>query len=103
MLTYPCGFRGDEALGPFWELDLQKDLDTKAWCKQCDWECFRDPSELTGPVLELFQTPCQMAKRFWSDRDYARLWANDIQYYRACDFFNATYPPNTKRLARFAP
>ncbi|PON12619.1 radical SAM protein [Candidatus Entotheonella serta] len=30
MLTCPCGFRGDEALGPFWELDLQKDIDTKA-------------------------------------------------------------------------
>jgi MoaA/NifB/PqqE/SkfB family radical SAM enzyme len=103
MSTYPCGFRGNEGLGPFWELDLQKDIETTAWCKQCEWECFRDPSELTGPILELFQNPWQMAKRFWADRDYARLWASDIQYYRACDFFNAACPPNGKKLARFAP
>jgi hypothetical protein len=103
MTTYPCGFRGDEGLGPFWDLDLQKDIDPTAWCKQCDWECFRDPSELMGPVLELFQNPWHMVKRFWADRDYARLWATDIQYYRACDFFNAACPPNDKKLARFTP
>jgi len=62
-----------------------------------------DPSELTGPILELFQNPWQIAKRFWAARDYARLWASDIQYYRACDFFNAACPPNGKKLARFAP
>ena len=103
MATYPCGFRGEENLGPFWDLDLRRDIDATAWCKQCDWECFRDPSELAGPVLELFQTPWRMAKRFWADRDYARLWASDILYYQACDFFNAACPPNDKRLSRFAP
>jgi hypothetical protein len=56
-----------------------------------------------GPVLELFQNPWQMLKRFWSDRHYVRLWARDIQYYRACDFFNAACPPNDKKLARFTP
>ncbi len=102
MNTYPCGFRGTENLGKFWELDETK-LDKKAWCKQCDWECFRDPSELIGPFTQLFQSPWQLVKRFWQDRDYAKLWYEDIQYYRACDYFNAQMPPNAQKLARFAP
>ena len=102
MNTYPCGFRGTENLGKFWELDHSK-LDQQAWCKQCDWECFRDPSELLGPLTQLFQSPWQLLKRVWHDRDYARLWYDDIAYYRACGYFNAQLPPDYKKLARFTP
>jgi MoaA/NifB/PqqE/SkfB family radical SAM enzyme len=100
MNTYPCGFRGEENLGRFWHLDL-KQLNQKAWCKQCDWECFRDPSELSGPLLDLRQQPVQLLKRFWQDREYMRLWLSDLQYYRACQYFNAMTPPNYSQLARF--
>ena len=49
--TYPCGFRGTESLGKFWEIDLKRSR-TKPYCRLCDWECFRDPSTLLGPILE---------------------------------------------------
>lgn len=100
MNTYPCGFRGKENLGKFWDLDLNK-LDKQAWCKQCDWECFRDPSELSGPLLDLAWQPFKTMQRFARDRDYSKIWYEDMRYYRACHYFNATTPPDYHRLAAF--
>lgn len=100
MNTYPCGFRGEENLGRFWELDLSQ-IKGEAWCKQCDWECFRDPSELSGPALDLRQRPLSVIKRFWKDREYARLWLEDLRYYRACNYFDAMTAPNYLQLANF--
>jgi MoaA/NifB/PqqE/SkfB family radical SAM enzyme len=101
MNTYPCGYRGEDNLGKFWDLNLNH-LDTKAWCKQCDWECFRDPSEIAGPLLEMLRHPFKLWQRFRQDKEYAKLWYDDIKYYQACDYFNATLPPNWKKLSRFA-
>lgn len=101
MNTYPCGYRGEENLGQFWDIDLNN-LDLNAWCKQCDWECFRDPSELSGPFMGIVQNPLKLFKKFIQDREYAMLWYEDIQYYRACDYFNAALPPNWKKLSRFS-
>ncbi len=54
--TYPCGYRGREDLGPFPDLNLGA-LDPVPDCRQCDWECFRDPSELLSPLLDIFHRP----------------------------------------------
>ncbi len=54
--AYPCGYRGDERLGKYWEINI-KDLKSSASCRKCDWECFRDPSELMGPLSSLFSEP----------------------------------------------
>ncbi len=97
--TYPCGYRGRENLGKFWDMDRrQEDVD----CKRCDWECFRDPSELFGPLLSLFNHPLGLLKRLVEDRNYMKLWFQDIQYYRAADFFNGRIPPDYGRLSRWA-
>lgn len=100
MNTYPCGYRGAENLGKFWDLHLSE-LTEKPWCKQCDWECFRDPSELIGPVLDLFSQPWQLIKKLSRDRIFAKVWLEDIRYYRACRYFDATLPPDFRRLAKF--
>jgi hypothetical protein len=52
--TYPCGYRGEGKLGRFWEMDLAADT-TKADCTQCDWECFRDPSEIRYGAESLYR------------------------------------------------
>ena len=101
MQTYPCGFRGDESMGKFWDLDTDQ-IDHTPWCRQCDWECFRDPSEMMGPILDLFNHPTRIAKQFWDDRAYAKIWYQDVRYYQACNFFNAQLPPDYKKLAHFA-
>ncbi|WP_353571596.1 radical SAM protein [Candidatus Albibeggiatoa sp. nov. BB20] len=102
MNTYPCGYRGTENMGKFWDLDLNS-IDKKAWCKQCDWECFRDPSELAGSLLDMFQQPLSLGKKLLTDRAYSKLWLEDMRYYRACQYFNATLAPDMQKLAKFKP
>ncbi len=98
--TYPCGYRGNDNFGKFWEMDMKK-VEPSANCTQCDWECFRDPSELIGPALELRQRPWALAARVFSDPEFFRLWREDLRYYRACDYFNGRTNLNQAKLARF--
>jgi MoaA/NifB/PqqE/SkfB family radical SAM enzyme len=100
--TYPCGYRGDENFGKFRELNLNAP-DTKAACCQCDWECFRDPSELFGPVLQGLSEPFELLKKFRNDPQYFPLWTSDLKYYWACDFFNGRKSPDIGRMARYSP
>ncbi|MEL7565035.1 MAG: radical SAM protein [Dehalobacterium sp.] len=89
--TYPCGYRGNENLGKFWDLDISG-LNPDVDCRKCDWECFRDPSELFGPVLEFFTSPSNIVMRFMKDPEYRRVWMEDLVYYKKCDFFNGRKP-----------
>ena len=100
--TYPCGYRGAENLGKFRELDLKKPP-VKPACRECDWECFRDPSELLGPFQEFCSAPIEVARRLLRDKKLTSLWLNDLRYYRASDFFNGRQAPDYRKLARFAP
>lgn len=98
--TYPCGYRGQEDLGYLWELDRNA-LQTEATCYACDWECFRDPSELFGPILQGLSHPVALLKKMHRDREFFKLWVQDVRYARACDFFNGRTPPDRPRLRRF--
>ena len=100
--TYPCGYRGRENLGKFWRLDpaLVKPVTS---CRRCDWECFRDPSELCAPLLQALHQPRQLVRHMFRDKLYRRLWMEDIRYYHACEFFDARRSPNFKRLNHFKP
>ncbi len=98
--TFPCGFRGMENLGKFWELNV-RDIDASPYCMDCDWECFRDPGELFGPFTDLFQKPFSFFKKAVTRESCLKLWFSDLSYYRACGFFNCGKKPDYKRLARF--
>ena len=98
--TYPCGYRGTENLGRYWDLGPTP-TNGSSECLQCDWECFRDPSELIGPVLEGRRHPLTLLGRWRKDREYFRLWRQDLAYYRACGFFDGRKPPSYRRLAAF--
>jgi len=97
--TYPCGYRGEENLGKFWQLNHQNR--SQHSCYRCEWECFRDPSELLGPLPQLFSEPMGLYRKFKQEQSYFKLWFNDLKYYWACDFFDGRKPPNYRRLARF--
>jgi len=97
--VYPCGYRGSESMGDFMDLDIDS-IDTRPFCRQCDWECFRDPSELLGPVMEIGH-PLRLAGRIIRDKKFARLWSEDLQYYRASDFFNGRKEADYGRLKQF--
>jgi MoaA/NifB/PqqE/SkfB family radical SAM enzyme len=98
--TYPCGYRGHEDLGKYWDLG-GKPTDESFECRQCDWECFRDPSELFGPLLQGFSRPLSLLKKYRWDPRFFQLWLEDIKYYRATDFFDGRQPPDYGRLRRF--
>jgi MoaA/NifB/PqqE/SkfB family radical SAM enzyme len=96
---YPCGYRGDENLGKLWERP-RNGRRPKPYCRRCDWECFRDPSELSGPFLEAIINPAGLMKRIAGEGEFFRLWTQDLNYYRACDFFDGRKPPR-RRLQRY--
>ena len=100
--AYPCGYRGGESLGKLWELKNGANR-MNAECTLCDWECFRDPSELFGPIFQLLSDPLRLQKKLRRDKHYFRLWLDDLRYYRICDFFDGRKPINTQKLARFKP
>ena len=97
--TYPCGYRGAESLGPFPEMNGHA-APSQA-CRKCDWECFRDPSELLGPLLDLTSNPLRIAHRLIREPAYRRLWLNDLHYYHACDYFHGRRPFDFHQLRRF--
>jgi hypothetical protein len=96
--TYPCGYRGKENFGKFWDMDLNN-VDKKAFCKQCDWECFRDPSELLGNMRGLCRLPISTLGRLINDKEYRSLLTSDFKYYKSCDFFDGRIALNYEKLA----
>jgi MoaA/NifB/PqqE/SkfB family radical SAM enzyme len=100
--AYPCGYRGNMDLGSFEELNLSQPLKNSRDCRECDWECFRDPSELMGPALGLRNHPVQAIKRLVTDRTYTRLWLEDLRYYQACGFFDGRKAPGCDQLRQHA-
>jgi MoaA/NifB/PqqE/SkfB family radical SAM enzyme len=96
--AYPCGYRGQTDMGDFEKLDRFDPFHENWDCRECDWECFRDPSELMGPFLGMRRRPFQTIHRLLSDRIYSRLWLEDLRYYHACNFFDGRKAPDWKRL-----
>jgi MoaA/NifB/PqqE/SkfB family radical SAM enzyme len=99
--TYPCGYRGNENLGKFWDLDLSTPR-PGGDCRRCDWECFRDPSELCAPFLQVLRAPARLLGKIRGDERYRRLWIEDLRYYHACELFDGRRPPRLERLRRFS-
>ncbi len=98
--TYPCGYRGNENLGKFWQIDLSS-LTPNGDCHRCDWECFRDPSELCAPVLQSLRKPLRLSRQMYRNPVYRRLWVQDLRYYQACGFFDGRKPMEERALNRF--
>lgn len=97
---FPCGYRGGENLGLFWKLPAER-LDTKPHCRACDWECFRDPSELLGPLGDLTAGPAGWWRLLQADRRQLGLWLTDLRYFAACSQFDGRRAPDRRRLANW--
>ncbi len=101
--TYPCGYRGAESMGRLWELDTRMiRANRQTPCRRCDWECFRDPSELFGPVLRGLSRPWQLVGEHRRDPQFFRLWREDLRYARACNLYDGRKAPDLSRLQTFA-
>lgn len=96
---HPCGYL-DEV---FQELpDLQRRSNKKCDCNKCEWECFRDPSDLMGPFAELRSSPLGLLGKFFNNREYYKLLSRDLRYYKACNYFDGKLPPNYENLRKFS-
>ncbi|MEA4926571.1 MAG: radical SAM protein [Syntrophomonadaceae bacterium] len=91
--VYPCGYRGREGLG---SLDNLQPLANTS-CRLCEWECFRDPSELMGSMTSLLK-PGAVYYKFKNDPTYARYWWSDLKYYNACKFFDGRVEPSALKF-----
>ncbi|MBI9074977.1 MAG: radical SAM protein [Desulfatibacillum sp.] len=99
--TYPCGFRGNENMGKFYDLDI-KQIDRNPSCRSCDWECFRDPSELVWPFMQMIKNPFALAGKWMENPTPLKNWFKDLAYYRACGYFNGRQAPEYVKMAKFA-
>lgn len=84
--TYPCGYRGKDNLGDY-RFDVPA-LADRTSCNRCDWECFRDPSELMGPMVHGLRNPLSLITRYRRDSEFYSLWLKDLKYYNACELFD---------------
>lgn len=98
--AFPCGFRAAADMGPYEELDVQS-IKLKPECRLCDWECFRDPSNQTGPLAEFFRSPFSVAKMFLRDREFMSEWWKDLFYYFACGMFDFRKEADYGKMRRF--
>ena len=92
---FPCGYRGGENLGAFGTIEARA-FETKPHCRACDWECFRDPGELLGPLGDLAGGPAGWRNLWRADRTQLRLWLEDLRYFAGCDQFNGRLPPRAR-------
>ncbi|MBL4903913.1 MAG: radical SAM protein, partial [Desulfocapsa sp.] len=96
---HPCGYLS-ESLS---ELpNLQKRPHTKSDCNQCEWECFRDPSDLMGPFAEFFTSPFKLFGKLINNPKYYNILRKDLHYYSACNYFDGKLPPDYTKLQKFS-
>ena len=98
--AYPCGFRVQDDMGRYAELDTSR-IKARPDCRQCDWECFRDPSNQTGVIAEFFRRPFGVIGFMASEPKFMKDWITDILYYFACGMFCFRKAPVYSRMRRF--
>lgn len=95
--SYPCGYLDK----PQEELpNLAQRHKDGTNCDLCEWECFRDPSDLLGPFAEVFSRPRRLFAHLMRDPKFFKLLAEDLMYYRACDYFNGRLAPRIQAMKR---
>lgn len=98
--AFPCGYRAHDSLGDFTKLNMGN-MPQHASCRKCDWECFRDPGNLFGPLLLGFSNPFKLIGKIMKDPVFYRLWLRDLRYFHTCRLFDGRQAPDYKKLSRF--
>lgn len=97
-LIHPCGYR-DEPRNRIPE--LYQRVKPPVECDKCDWECFRDPSDVLGPFADFFAQPFTLLGKMMREPRFFGLLRQDLSYYRACGFFNGRLAPDYQAMNRF--
>lgn len=95
---HPCGYREESQQ----QLpDLESSKKEVSHCDLCEWECFRDPSDVLGPFADIFTQPFKLAGKICKEPQFFRLLIEDLRYYAACNFFNGRMAPEYGSMKRF--
>lgn len=78
-------------MGKLYHLNI-KDIEEKPFCKACDWECFRDPSEIMGYLINSVRHPLRYISNSSIDSEYRSLWKSDLKYFMKCNYFDGRKP-----------
>lgn len=97
---YPCGYRAEDKMGEIWDLDMKALSMKRPTCIKCDWECFRDPTELFEPWIQICNNPISSIKNVFT-KEKMRIWLKDMLYFYACDFFDIKKAPNYAKMRMF--
>lgn len=97
-MIYPCGYR-DEQTDQI--PDLVQRFGKIVDCDLCEWECFRDPSDILGPFADIFSHPIKLLGKITREPLFFKLLIEDLRYYRACQFFNGRLAPQLSNMQRF--
>jgi hypothetical protein len=57
---------------------------------------------MIGPLLSLFTSPHRFYSTIVRDEQLRKLWIEDLKYFRACDFFDCSKPPDFGKLSAFS-
>lgn len=97
-MIHPCGYIDDPSDEmPF----LGKRFGTIVNCEKCEWECFRDPSDVLGPFADFFSHPFKLMAKVMREPQFFKLLKEDLSYYKACGFFNGRIAPQIQAMQRF--
>lgn len=95
---HPCGYRDDhQDQLPELVQRFGKIVD----CDLCEWECFRDPSDVLGPFADIFTQPLKLCGKVFKEPLFFRLLIEDLRYYSACNYFNGRLAPDYTVMKRF--
>lgn len=93
LTMYPCGFRKDIKFTSYEVMYRKKDFLN---CRDCDWECFRDPSNLLTPLNQFISSPARQINFFYKNRNFFKTWIKDLIYYSSCNFLTLQNPLKEK-------
>jgi MoaA/NifB/PqqE/SkfB family radical SAM enzyme len=95
---HPCGYRHEHQN----QLpDLVQRFGKIVDCDICEWECFRDPSDVLGPFADMFTQPLKLCGKIIKEPHFFRLLIEDLRYYSACNYFNGRLAPQYAMMKRF--
>ncbi len=95
---HPCGYRNEHQENlPELVQRFGKIID----CDLCEWECFRDPSDVLGPFADFFTQPFKLCGKITREPRFFKLLIEDLRYYSACNYFNGRLAPEYVQMKRF--
>jgi hypothetical protein len=92
-----CNYPGYENLGTVRD-PCAAQTDEGQACRKNYRERYRDPSEMIRLMMSLSTSPDLFYSEILHDGEFSKLWMEDFKYFRDCEFFDCSKPPDFRKL-----